>query len=58
MSLIRKTITSGTSLTLNNNITILDTSCYETLQGGIATLKGCTLCYFIARRERMIVQKL
>ena len=48
MSLIRKSITSGTGLTLNDDITILNTSRNETLQGGIATLEGCTFCYFIA----------
>ena len=58
MCLIRKTITSGTSLTLNDNITILNTSRNKTLQGGLTTLEGRTLCYFIARRQRMIVQKL
>ena len=58
MCLIRKTITSGTGLTLNDNITMLNTSRNETLQGGIATLEGCALCYFIARRQRMIVQEL
>ena len=58
MCLIGKTITSGTCLTLNDNITMLNTSCNETLQSGIATLEGRALCYFIARRQRMIVQKL
>ena len=56
MCLTRKTITGSTSLTINNNFTILDTSCYDTLQSGIATFEGCALCYFIARRQLMIVQ--
>ena len=58
MRLIRKSITSGTGLTINNDITILNTSRNETLQGGIATLEGRSLCYFIARRQRMIMQEL
>ena len=58
MSLVRKTITGGTSLTLNDNITILNTCRNETLQGSITTLESYALCYFIARRKRMIVQKL
>ena len=48
MCLIRKAIPCGTCLTLNDNITTLNTGCNETLQGGIATLVGSTLCYFIA----------
>ena len=58
MSLVRQTITSGTGLTLNHDITMLHTSRNKALQGGIATLEGRPLCYFIARRQRMIVQKL
>ena len=58
MSLVRQTITSSTSLALNDNITMLNTCRNETLQGGITALEGCPLCYIIARRQRMIVQKL
>lgn len=58
MCLIRKTITCCTSFALNDDITILNTGSNETLQSGIATLKGCSLSYFIARGLRMIMQKL
>ena len=39
-------------------ITILYTSRNETLQGSAATFESCSICYLIARRQRMIVQKL
>jgi hypothetical protein len=58
MCLIRKTITSGTGLAFYLNIPILNTCRQQSFHGGIATIEGSSICYFIARRKRMIVQKL
>ena len=49
---------TGGALASNNYIPILNTCCQQPFHSGIAALKSYALSYLIARRQRIIVQKL
>ena len=58
VSLVRQFVPCGTCLTFHNHIALGHSRSKQTLHGGIAPFECRTTSYLVARRQRMIVQKL